>query len=291
MTLGRGAKSAARSAVLRLLSPLAPLARWRQGRRLVVLAYHDPKPAAFEEHLAALEARYSLVPLGSALAALASGDASTLPPRPLAITIDDGRRGNADLLSSIRARDVQPTIFACTQVSGRYWWSGLDPLEQRRLKHVPDAERRAATGRKDADQVRESLTPAQIAALAAHFDFEPHTRTHPVLPMCDDATATDEIAGSKADLEAILERSCEVFAYPNGDFGDRDVALVEAAGFRFAFTTRPGLNDASTDRMRLRRMVVRDDAEAWEVLVRASGLPGALQRLAPRRLWTALQVR
>jgi hypothetical protein len=81
------------------------------------------------------------------------------------------------------------------------------------------------------------------------------------------------------------------WAWRNGDFGDRDAGLVASAGYAWAFTTRPGANDARTDRYRMYRMVVRDDAPAWEAVVRASGMPGRLQGLLPRRLWSTLQVR
>lgn len=286
--LGRAPRRLLRTAMLGLLAPVAPLARLAHGRRLGVLAYHDPEPQVLDAHLTALARRYSLVPLPDALEALAGG--RDLPPRALAVTFDDGRAGNAPLASVCRAHGLRPTFFVCTRVDGRYWWSGVDPFEQRRLKHVTDAERREATAAAAAGP-RESLTREQLSALAAEVDLEPHTRTHPVLPRCDDATARDEIAGSKADLEQLLGRACEVFAYPNGDFGERDVALAREAGFRWAVTALPGLNDARTDPMRLRRLVVRDDAPAWEAVVRASGSPGRLQRLVPRRLWSRLQVR
>lgn len=291
--LGRRSKAFLRAALFAILTPVSPLARLAQGHRPIVLAYHDPDPATFEAHLAALSRRHAIVPLATILSALAAGDLGMLPRRPLALTIDDGRRGNRAIAETCRRHEVRPTIFTCTGVSGRYWWSGLDPLEQRRLKSLPDVDRRDfLKGRAAHDgAVREALDPDDIRTLSTTFDFAPHTRTHPVLPHCDDATAADEIVGSKADLEGILGRRCEVFAYPNGDFGDRDVELVRGAGFRWAFGTRPGLAVPSSDPLRLPRIVVRDDAPAREALVRASGLPGRLQALIPPRMWSALQVR
>lgn len=287
---GRGLKRLLRSVVLGALAPLGPLGRLAQGRRPVVLAYHDPSPATLAAHLAALSRTHTLVPLAAALDAVAAADLSALPPHPLAVTIDDGRAGNAQLAAVCRAAGVRPTVFACTRVTGRYWWSGIAPLEQRRLKQLPDEERRRLTAPAEGEP-RESLTDEQIRALSADIDFQPHTRTHPVLPRCSDERAAEEIGGSRADLESLLGVSCDVFAYPNGDHGERDVAAVRAAGFRFALTTSPGLLAPGADPLRLPRVVVRDEAPAWEAVLRASLVPGRIQLLLPPGLRAALQVR
>jgi peptidoglycan/xylan/chitin deacetylase (PgdA/CDA1 family) len=70
-----------------------------------------------------------------------------------------------------------------------------------------------------------------------------HTLTHPMLGKHDAETARREIAGSKARLEAELDRPIRHFAYPVGDpgsAGPRDFALAAEAGFDSAVTTRPG---------------------------------------------------
>jgi peptidoglycan/xylan/chitin deacetylase (PgdA/CDA1 family) len=288
-------KRALRTAGIAMLAPLTPLARRARARRPLVLAYHDPEPGTFEAHLETLERHYHLMPLAAVLDAVGSSQVERLPRHAVAITIDDGHARNRDLLEVCRRHGVSPTIFMCTRTGPGFWWSGLGGAEQRRLKRVPDSERRLAVA--EIAAVRD-VTPAQaltdedVRVMAeAGIDFEPHTRTHPVLPRCDEAVARDEIAGSKADLEALLGRTCDVFAYPNGDYNDDDVALVAEAGYRWAFTTRPGFLGARLDPLRLPRIVVRDDMPAFELLVRAGGMPGWIQSRMPDRAWSALQVR
>ena len=63
---------------------------------------------------------------------------------------------------------------------------------------------------------------------------------HPILPQCDDDRAHFEIATSKNDLQQRLATDIYAFAYPNGSYSDRDVILVEGAGYRCALTLDPG---------------------------------------------------
>jgi len=71
-----------------------------------------------------------------------------------------------------------------------------------------------------------------------------HTRTHPILSGLTEDRATVEIFGGKADLEAILSEPVDVFAYPNGnpsrDLTDREIRIVQSAGFHAAATTAWG---------------------------------------------------
>jgi peptidoglycan/xylan/chitin deacetylase (PgdA/CDA1 family) len=82
---------------------------------------------------------------------------------------------------------------------------------------------------------------------------EAHSLTHPNLLELDDATARTEIAGSKRALEARLGRSVHAFSYPSGLFGERERRLVREAGYRFAVSCEPGVNNGQTDPFALRR--------------------------------------
>jgi peptidoglycan/xylan/chitin deacetylase (PgdA/CDA1 family) len=73
-------------------------------------------------------------------------------------------------------------------------------------------------------------------------DVQPHTRTHPALTRLGLPAARDEIAGSRADVEANLGLVCTSFAYPAGIYGSREAGLVREAGFAAALTTDPGVN-------------------------------------------------
>ncbi|CAN7696957.1 polysaccharide deacetylase family protein [Bradyrhizobium sp. LjRoot220] len=71
-----------------------------------------------------------------------------------------------------------------------------------------------------------------------------HTITHCNLAKQTEATASFEIATSRARIEAALQRPVLHLAYPYGDkiaAGQREFTLAKAAGFKTAVTTRPGM--------------------------------------------------
>jgi peptidoglycan/xylan/chitin deacetylase (PgdA/CDA1 family) len=71
-----------------------------------------------------------------------------------------------------------------------------------------------------------------------------HTITHCNLAKQTEATASDEMATSRARIETALQRPVLHLAYPYGDkiaAGTREFALAQAAGFKTAVTTRPGM--------------------------------------------------
>lgn len=70
---------------------------------------------------------------------------------------------------------------------------------------------------------------------AAGMELGAHTMTHPDLRTVSAEAARDEIVRSKEEIEAVTGRPCRSFAYPHGSFGERELALVEEAGFGLAF--------------------------------------------------------
>jgi peptidoglycan/xylan/chitin deacetylase (PgdA/CDA1 family) len=71
-----------------------------------------------------------------------------------------------------------------------------------------------------------------------------HSVSHCNLAKQTEAMATHELAASRAHIENALQRPADHLAYPYGDraaAGTREFALAEAAGFKTAVTTRPGV--------------------------------------------------
>jgi peptidoglycan/xylan/chitin deacetylase (PgdA/CDA1 family) len=105
------------------------------------------------------------------------------------------------------------------------------------------------------------LSWEHVREMARHgVEFGAHTRTHPILArLSDDAERMKEIEGSKRRIEEELQKPADHFCYPNGsegDFSERCVETVRQVGFRTAVTTIPGLNDVSSDLLRLQRIGV-----------------------------------
>ncbi len=275
---------------------------WRaitQRRAVTILCFHDPKPDVFASHVRALKKHYTLIALADYLA-WRQGTRAQLPTFPLVVTLDDGHRGNFQLLEVAEREAAPVTIFACSAIVGtnrHFWWKALvDEDERWRLKAMPEEERLAQLERRwgfrpqDEQPVRQALSDAEMRAMQGRWiDFQAHTRTHPILPRCDRAVARDEIVRSREELERRLAKPVDFFAYPNGDYSDRDLALVRDAGYACALTVDAGTNDQHTDLFRLKRIVMEDDVGIDELLVRASGLWDAIKRLLGHRPRFGLQ--
>ena len=123
----------------------------------------------------------------------------------------------------------------------------------------------------------QALSFEQLAALVGRVDVQAHTRFHPILPACDDDVALDELATSKGDVERLTGLPCLDFAYPNGVYGDREIAMLKDAGYRSARTTETGWNEPGADPYRLRIIGMPDNASLNIVAAQSTGLPGLKQ--------------
>lgn len=81
----------------------------------------------------------------------------------------------------------------------------------------------------------------------AGMEVGAHTLTHPRLTDCDDVRLHTEVAGSKAELEAMLQTPVTQFCYPYGILDGRVVEAVKAAGYVAATTTVRGLAGVGGD--------------------------------------------
>lgn len=88
--------------------------------------------------------------------------------------------------------------------------------------------------------------PARYAPLswenARHLEqqgvsFGPHTMSHPILIRTTDADAGWQIKESWRVLQQRVARPLPIFAYPNGDYGSREVKLVAQTGLAAAVAT------------------------------------------------------
>ena len=115
--------------------------------------------------------------------------------------------------------------------------------------------------------------------------FASHSATHPNLLTLDDLSARKEIADSKRDLEDHLDRPVEAFSYPVGLFGSRERTFADEAGYEFAVSCEPGLNETRTDALALRRTLIESRDRALDFAAKVGGghdAPLPLRRLSRR---------
>jgi peptidoglycan/xylan/chitin deacetylase (PgdA/CDA1 family) len=141
-----------------------------------------------------------------------------------------------------------------------------------KLKYIPPGERedrvQALAERVGAELPTDlMMTRPQVRALAEQgMEIGAHSISHPILARLDDAAAGREIIEGKQQLEAIVGRPVEVFAYPNGkpreDYEWRHVRMAQKAGFACAVTTVRGVANANSDLYQLPRFSVWDTRRA-----------------------------
>lgn len=265
-------------------------------RRATLLVYHSPTPAVLEAHLGYLRTRYNFVSLDQLADAMAGKDPTLLPPRPLVITLDDGHAANRALLPVFQRYAVRPTIYLTSCVVGtgrRFWFQVVPEVHCERLKRLPHNERLAELAKTygfdpladpTPGEAADGLSQRDIAEMAPWVDFGSHTRTHPILVRCDAATARDEIVTSRAEVAALTGQPCRHFAFPNGDFGSRELELIREAGYDTARTINLGWNGLHTDPLGLRCTGVTDNASVHMLAAQLSGASAWLRRAGTGRL-------
>jgi peptidoglycan/xylan/chitin deacetylase (PgdA/CDA1 family) len=106
------------------------------------------------------------------------------------------------------------------------------------------------------------LSWTEIDEMQQHgIDFEPHTKTHPILSRMSHGDVLAELVESRRVIEARTGRTADIFCYPNGtaeDFSEETIACLREAGYRAAVTSIPGFDHTSgpTDLFRLRRFAI-----------------------------------
>jgi peptidoglycan/xylan/chitin deacetylase (PgdA/CDA1 family) len=237
--------------------------------RLPVLLYHrvgpvragghpalTVSPEKFESQLRALARQgFEGISASSWLAALTDG--ATLPPRPILLTFDDGYSDLADqALPALQRLGWSATVFVATAtIGGESDWDEAEGASQRLLS-AEDIRTWAAQG----------------------FEFGAHGVTHCDLTRVGPEQLRQEVVGGRDALAELVGRPVTAFAYPYGSYND-DVRKVVGGSFELAFGVNEGLNDAATDRTRLRRTMVQRGDTTLDLVLRARLGWSPLERL------------
>ncbi len=134
---------------------------------------------------------------------------TALPARPVVLTFDDGTLG--------QDTHALPVLH-------RLHWPGVLNLKVNALrsKYTLPAWR-----------VRQML--------AAGWELDAHTITHPDLTHVDDARLWQEVHGSRVELQGLFHVPVEFFCYPSGRYDTHVIEAVRRAGYLGATTTNYGL--------------------------------------------------
>lgn len=250
-----------------------------RSRRAAFLCYHSIAdggppflslgPDLFERHLALLRRRRWATGTGEELTALASG---RRPGRPTAfLTFDDGYADNHDIaLPLLRQYGARAIVFVlpprCDDAGPLLW----PEIAERAAQH-PDVFRSM------------SWTMAE-ALVEAGSEIGSHTMTHPHLPALEGEALEQELLDSRRAVQARLGGSCDLLAYPFGDWSLAVASAAARAGYRFAFTM-PNGGQRRGDAHCIPRTAVdqRDDEKRFALKLSAAGRTALLSPLRGAR--------
>jgi peptidoglycan/xylan/chitin deacetylase (PgdA/CDA1 family) len=139
----------------------------------------------------------------------------------VAVTFDDGLESILDnVLPELRMRSIPVTLFAVPDALGR----------NRAWEH-----RGGDDTRNERVMSREQLArlPSELVTIGSH------SLTHAFLPTTDEKQLERELAGSRAELEKILDRPVKLFSFPYGGFNEQVIEGCRNAGYERVFTALP----------------------------------------------------
>lgn len=93
--------------------------------------------------------------------------------------------------------------------------------------------------------------------LNSRMEIGSHGLTHAYLTLLDQVKMIEEIDRSKDNIEEMIDRPVETFAYPGGHQNASVIKCVKEAGYRAAVSCIVGRNSYRTDPFLLRRIEIR----------------------------------
>jgi peptidoglycan/xylan/chitin deacetylase (PgdA/CDA1 family) len=266
----------------------------------------------FERMLRYLKSHFDLVPL-ERIAADAAALGVRFRGQ-LALTFDDGLRNNVEVAYPLlSALGIPATFFVCPELVERRRWLWNHEARQR-LNRLPREAIRwhgaelgcaadvesviawmKAAPLAERERVEERIrrqTPAFSPSAEERHEFDlaswdelrrldpqvvtigSHTLTHAILPSLDAEQAEHEMAGSRRMLEAKLQRSVDLFAYPNGDL-DAAIHACARRHYRAAVSVENGWVEPGCDPHLLPRVNA-----SWNRIKFAAALHRAYERPA-----------
>jgi peptidoglycan/xylan/chitin deacetylase (PgdA/CDA1 family) len=178
-----------------------------------------------------------------ASAAVASGNRFTLPigesgfiwPAEDGASSGGARQALYPLLRAMDPTEREAALDQLSNLGGVLPTPGADPIGLRRVVSHDELRR---------------LAQGSLVEIGAH------TVTHPALSRLRPERQREEIAGSRRDLEAALERRISGFSFPFGDTGAGAATMVQEEGFLYACESRNAVAWRRTDQFALPRFWV-----------------------------------
>lgn len=224
-----------------------------RGDHVLSMYFHDPSKSEFEACVKWLKKNgFTFISPKDLENNISTGQ--PLPKGAVLMTADDGWQSNESNIVAVAEKYKVPvTIFVSTEAveEGAYWWSYLEKAKDLNIKLPSKSslkrimnDKRAALIHEIKRQTRverEAMTVEQIKSISRskYVTIGGHTHTHPILVNCRLEQLYNEISVSKRKLEEWTGKEVAYFAYPNGDFGNREMRALNELDFKLAFSSEP----------------------------------------------------
>jgi peptidoglycan/xylan/chitin deacetylase (PgdA/CDA1 family) len=252
-----------------------------------ILLYHEPTPENLEQHLKFLSKYYNFITLDLLVEAISTKDWIKIPPKALVITIDDGHQSNYALLEVFKKYHIKPTIFLCSQIVNtqrHFWWKNNYPNHYElkilsRKEMLKKLKEKVDYFPEKPYKDRQALNLDELEKMKPFIDFQAHTCFHPILPLCEDNESKAEIQNCKTELEELLKQSVKHFAYPNGDYLQREIEYLKMGGYLSARTVKFGWNTVETDPYQLLILSGNDDVSVDKLSAQMTGIFNVIEKM------------
>jgi peptidoglycan/xylan/chitin deacetylase (PgdA/CDA1 family) len=131
-----------------------------------------------------------------------------IPQKPVALTFDDGYEDNyTEAYPILKKYNFKATIFLISDTIGQ-----PPVLKENQIKEM----------------------------YANNIDFQSHTASHRELNGLSYEKQLEELSRSKEAIAKMLNKNIDYLCYPVGKYNEDTIKAAKTAGYKMAFTTKPG---------------------------------------------------
>lgn len=211
------------------------------------------------------------------------------PKGAVLMTVDDGWASNVPNLVELAHQEKVPiTIFVATEAieEGNYWFNyakmaykadlGFPSSEE--MKKLPNQDRLDILSqiKSQLNLTREAMTVEELKEISSSewVTIGGHSHSHAILNQCNDEELIHEVTHCKIMIEDWLQKDIDTFAYPNGDFGEREMKALKSAGYRIGFVNKPKYltQSALEEKYQIPRIGLLEGASKAENICRMMGV-------------------
>lgn len=195
------------------------------------------------------------------------------------VTFDDGYFNNLEILPLLEEYGIPAQIFVATSniMSNRkYWWDvvykemyevgknqaeiskSIELLKKRHHRDIFDylVSQFGLEAFAPGSDIDRPLAPDELQELAKHslITVGNHTRDHIIVDQSSSNLVHEQVVGAQKDLESIIGYEPYSFAYPNGNYNNYSIELLEQLGFKLGFSCDFRVNNVKKDLLGKRRL-------------------------------------